>query len=503
MKKKSIMSGIHKWLGLPAAIVMLYMSCSGILLNHPRAIAPFDAPTFLLPADMRISTWGRGAAQCFAELADSTLVVGGKTGVLVIDADSQVERRRTGLPRSVARGEVLSMVREGGKLLAATASGVFESADHAKTWNPAGIRQPVISLVSYSSRVAAFTENAVHVLTGDGWQSHSLRTQPEHGSKTSLIHTVFSLHSGAILGLPGRILIDIAGAALFILSLGGIILFVMPSLRGSVKKSVARGSRAMVRYHLNHHKRLGLLLLIPMLLLPVTGFFMRPPFVMLLAPRNKTATPVVHPPQFGGTAAAAYDSVRGVFVLADKKRLYSLDTTFSHAPRVLSPSLPVHPMGITGLAIENPDSILVGSFSGLLRYRPSDSAVTSFASGMKVKNSRYPRHEKLWQVRALGDMQGRIVVVDFRKGPFYLDETPALPAMPENIGKLSPFSLWNFLFEVHNGRILRSWLPKGYVLHNPVAALLCIVALASGILVIVQRQRRSAVRGKQGAKEAV
>jgi hypothetical protein len=481
---------------------MLYMSCSGILLNHPRLIAGLNAPAFLLPPDMRINTWGRGAAQCFAKINDSLLVVGGKAGVFVVKGQSNtVERRIRGLPRSVSRGEVTALVHDGARLFAATPSGVYVSTDTAATWRPTDIRQSIVTMVRRGGSILAFAPDSVYALAAGKWSGHGLREHTAHASSSGLVHLVFSLHSGAVLGLPGRLLIDIAGLALFVLSLSGLVLFALPRLRGPVKKTLARTAKPILRYHLKHYKQLGLLLAVPMLLLPLTGFFMRPPFVMLLAPKTRPAAKSASEASFGGVSAAAFDSVRGRILLADKNTLYRLDTSLSGMPRVISPKLPVHPMGITGIAVEQSGSILVGSFSGLIRYSPADSSVTSFADGAPVKPGPYPRHKKLWQVRSLGACGDSLVVVDFRTGPFYRDNTPVLGPMPASVGRLSPFSLWNFLFELHNGRILRSWFPNGYMLHNPIAALLCMIALVTGFLIVL-RPRGARPLSKCNRREA-
>ncbi len=41
--------------------------------------------------------------------------------------------------------------------------------------------------------------------------------------------------------------------------------------------------------------------------------------------------------------------------------------------------------------------------------------------------------------------------------------------------------LWNYLFEVHNGRFFREWLGGGYILIVPLGALLLVLITLTGV----------------------
>ena len=166
------------------------------------------------------------------------------------------------------------------------------------------------------------------------------------------------------------------------------------------------------------------------------------------------------------------------------------DQFYASKPVQLSLNLPVHPMGITGIAMENATCVLIGSFAGLVRYNLHDSSATRFSDGKSVGPASFRTQKPQWQVGALSSIRDSCVVVDFRKGPQFFDKQPALAKMPASVASLSPSSLWHFLFELHNGRILRSFLPKGYILHNPIVAVLTILTLLSGIPLIMKRTKR-------------
>lgn len=488
---KKAVKTMHKYLGIPASIVMLYMSCSGILLNHPKMIAGVDAPVFLLPPDMRFSNWGRGAAQCFAGIGDSVLIVGGKVGVFISDArGNHFERRRKGLPGSVAKGEITDLLTRNDTLYAGTPSGLFMSIDTARSWHPTGLTDQIVSTISLKKRIVAFSEKNAYVKTINNWQKVPIAEKQKSRHSRSLVRFIFAIHSGEILGFPGRLLIDVAGLALFILGVSGLILTFLPMLRGKIKAMVARFTEPLTRYHLLHYRRLGWVLLIPMLILPITGFFMRPPFVMLLAPSAESTQQKPAETGMQEIAAVTFDTANVRLIIADKQRLYTIDTSFLTNPVAISRKLPVHPMGITGIAMENRNTVLVGSFAGLVRYNLRDSSVSSFPDGKPVGPASFRRQKPLWQVRALSSIKHSCVVVDFRKGPQFLNKQPALRKMPDNAASLSPSSLWHFLFEVHNGRALRSFFRKWYVLHNPFVAILTILALSSGIPLIIKRTKK-------------
>ena len=151
---RKFMKTFHKYLGLPGAIIFLYMSFTGILLNNPKLISAFNAPEFLLPKDMKMVNWGRGGAQVFCDLPDGSLLFGGKIGLHKVDKISDTVTDLTdALPHSVARGEVTALIRQDNHLFAGTVSGLYEARYPKLKWRQTLEKHAIISFLTLLSGV--------------------------------------------------------------------------------------------------------------------------------------------------------------------------------------------------------------------------------------------------------------------------------------------------------------------------------------------------------------
>ena len=85
------------------------------------------------------------------------------------------------------------------------------------------------------------------------------------------------LHDGAILGLPGKLLVDAAGLSLAFLSLSGALVWAVVRFRRRLKgkRRVFRASRFCRKWHL----RLGIWSVFLLFLITLTGTLVRPPFL--------------------------------------------------------------------------------------------------------------------------------------------------------------------------------------------------------------------------------
>ncbi len=472
---------LHKYLGLPIAIMMIYMSISGILLNHPSLIKHFDAPAFLLPPDMKVNNWGRGAVLTSAKLGD-TLLVGGKLGVFKLFGDDVIEMNN-GLPSSVQTGTIFSLFHDTltSKIYAGSSSGLFCFDTANNEWiHVEGVRGKISVVSRFDSLLTAVSADTVYQLTNENW---SRTTLTKNGvlkpKKHSRIEYLFGLHSGELLGLPGRIFMDGIALIFISLSITGIGLMFFPKW---TRKKIKR----QVKFHYTHHKKWGVLLIIPMLIIPVTGFFMRPPFMMLF---REPAPKQMESPQI--TEIPLHEDIVSIIEQEDslhivtKKHLY---ITSGFGEKLIEKAkLPVHPMGAYGAVAENDSTLLIGSFSGLLRY--SHGEFYNYYGGDKINRTQF-RKTGPYQVSGVMNVGGEIKIIDLRKGVFDLIDSLPLAAMPEVIQKRSTYSLWNFLFELHNGRILKTWLNGFYLIHNIVASIGTILVIISGYIIVIRIKKR-------------
>lgn len=482
------MQRLHRWLGIPIAIAMLYMSLSGILLNHPVLIASWNAPRWLLPADMRSVNWGRGAIQSWITLADGSLLAGGKGGVYRMDATAgTVEPVNEGLPGSVALGAIQDLARDSaGNIWAGTPSGVFSLHVDSKRWRADGPYQEIVALVARDSVLYAFSPHAVWSRQNSGdWNLVREWPVPDPG----FIHLLFDLHSGAILGKPGKLLYDIAGMALFLLGVGGLYLVCIPFAAKRLSARLKRVGSWLVRYHLRHQRKAGWLLVVPMVIIPATGLFMQPPFSALLSSLKSVDDVASVGPHPGLWSAALYDESRERWVLADGDRLWQTENSEFAMIEPMGARLPVHPMGVTGL-VQIDSLYIVGSFGGLLAYSPENNRVVDALTGKPVLQ---PSMRSRTQVRSVGALNRQLAYGDLRKGWLVRQNNAWNEVMPvpRDFKIPSTYSLWNYLFELHNGRILRSWISTFYMLHNPIVALGTLAVVLSGVMLVLRKRKRS------------
>ncbi len=69
-------------------------------------------------------------------------------------------------------------------------------------------------------------------------------------------------------------------------------------------------------------------------------------------------------------------------------------------------------------------------------------------------------------------------------------------AMPDEIRSQSRISLWNTLFELHNGRIFEQFIGPSYWLIIPLGGILLLIITLSGTINWLRRHRRKALRQK-------
>lgn len=143
-------------------------------------------------------------------------------------------------------------------------------------------------------------------------------------------------------------------------------------------------------------------------------------------------------------------------------------------------------MGITGMIVK-PDTLLIGSLGGLLYFLPKTQTSHDFISGKEIHQSKM---YSPWQIKALAPYKETIAISDLRKGWFQFQKGQWIPISPvsQTPKALSTYSFWHFLFEIHNGRILRSWLPKLYMLHNPFVAIGTFLVVFSGVVLVLRKK---------------
>ncbi len=511
---------LHRYLGLVLFLYLALEGVTGILLNHPGLISGLAVPRWLVPPSYRIGNWSRGSLRTavFSERDPKLGFFAGSEGVWkTSDGGVTFEPLESGYPRSSYHrrtNHVLLLEDAGGaRLWAATRGGLYECDLKQETWRPVelgGEPEEVRKILLVDRRLVVFTpshayESAASTALGAaGFRPVSLARAGGSGEDGfRLVTLMAALHGGEIWGLPGRLLIDLVGAGLVFLSLSGVYVWYFPrALRWSFRGHRAahtgdtrqrRAYRWLYKYHLD----LGVWATLFLIVIAGTALCLPPsPLVSLTArttvSRGYWPGPLPTDPWHESIGNATYDSERHEIVIESKGSLWRGPADFSGAFTKDPARLPVGAMG-TNVMEATRDGLLVGSFSGLYLSRLDGGPPTDLRTGKPSPQGTPRRPVGDWQVagyfetpageRFVATHNGGLTGIgDARPGNRFQppDEMIAGYRMP----------LWSFLFEIHNGRILRDWMGRGYFLISLVGAGSLLVISLTGLYDWAYRKSR-------------
>ena len=486
---------LHRWLGITATLFILFFAISGIVLNHRSFFSAADINRKYLPASYHYKNWNLAAVKSAYELSPDSMLVYGNIGIWLTDPGfNHYTPFMQGMRRGTDNRRTTRIVQtNSGQLLAASMSGLYQLMD--QKWQP--IRLPV-----KENRITGITQNqdTVWVLTRSHLltllhngsyfeaQKHVLPHPTNFKRETSLFRALWLIHSGKILGLPGKLLVDLMGLIMIFLCLSGIVWFVAPDLMKSLKNRVTVRKRfaSLNRFSLKWHNTLGIWTLFFMILLTLTGMFLRPPLLITIIRSKFPAikhTLLDHPnPWYDKLRDIQFDRLSNQLVLSTSEGFFLASTTFSDSLKRIPLQPPISVMGIN--VFEQPfDGVFItGSFSGIHRWVPSAMQVNDYITGAPVAPGRGMANP-FGSIPVAGYIKmdnGAEYLFDYNAGMLNLQPGIHSPPMPEVIKRNSPMPLWNLALEVHTGRYYSFFLGKYNILFIPVAGLVILLVLISG-----------------------
>jgi uncharacterized iron-regulated membrane protein len=494
---------IHKWIGLFLLLFLILEAVSGIFLNHPDLISGLSMPKLLVPNNYHIDNWSRSAliqAQ-FSEIDSNLSFVCGRKGVWESrDAGRTLTKLDGGeYPESgyYGRAQSILLVEDvpSPYLLAGLYGGLYKYSLSTKTWGKVALGEDIERIVKVDrdqNGIIAFGRSNIYrsasINNLDFKHINLLRTVER--DEITLIDYFFHIHDGRAWGLGGRLLFDLAGLIIIFLSVSGIYMWILPKKMKRSKKKGLLIDKNKIRksygFHSKYHFKLGIWAALLLLISGGTGLFMRPPTVVLLG--NNTVDMKYYP---GFRNENPWeDKIRNATVDSVNSSIY-LDCTdgFWHGPsdfskpfeRVNSP-VPIFAMGATVFDSESDGQLLIGSFSGLCRinfntgtrtwygnsdpsnqpgqFRPSSNMITGYF--------KTPTGEEYDTGYFVGLKQASGEKIDRFK-------------MPEALIKSDSMPLWNYMFEIHNGRFFKFLFGSFYILIIPIGSLLFVIMSLTGI----------------------
>jgi hypothetical protein len=496
---------LHRWPGLILSFVLLWFAFSGILLNHRSWFSGVDINRRFLPSNYAYRNWNNAAIKGNLILSPDTILLYGNIGIWRTDsAFSHVEPFQQGFPHGSDHVKIFDLHRTAnGDLFAATLFGMYVFDPVLSSWEKLPVpaeNERFTGIESIGDTVYAVNRSFLWKGLSKGIHTRFSRLEfaapAGYDHKITLFATIWQIHSGEIFGLPGRFFVDFAGILTIFLSVTGIIYFFCPGiLRRKAKRHKSVSCTARVsRWTLRWHNLAGAWTFPVLLLTFSTGIFLRPP--LLLAIAKSRVAPAKHSnldqpnPWYDKLRDILYDPSSGQWMVSTSEGIFHCGKN-DLTPVWYENQPPVSVMGITVFMPDGGNGFLVGSFSGLFHWNPSEPEVTDFISG------------KTWHAepggRPVGDHKvtgiirgnhGELYVADYDAGIIPPGPGKSFAAMPREIIDRSGMSLWNVALEIHTGRIFQGLLGDFYILLVPLAGLTGIMIVLSGYLLWRRRYRR-------------
>ena len=528
----------HRWFGLVLSVFMLVFCVSGIILNHRQLFAGCEVSRSLMPSAYHIKNFNNGIIKGSIKInhrisktpSDSILAYG-YGGVWLTDAEMKSWKDfNKGLPKNVDGRNIRNMVQtKNGEIWCAAMMDVYRF--DGKEWKMFPLadneeRIADITLTKDSTSIIAMTRSAVYEISGKKTDAANEKRdaisektsvtrkiigQPEgFVPEVTLFKTVWHLHSGAFFGLTGRLVVDAIAIVLIILSITGIILFILPyrirrQKRLQAREKMQKLGKQMV-FHAKWHNKLGYTTIILTLWLAITGMCLRPPLMIPLA-MNKTTEKVKDGNVWHDKLRAIrWDAAEGNWLVSTSEGFLRVDEHFLHKPTLLNKEKApkVSPMGVTVFESVGQGGWLVGSFSGMFRWYPEKNLIVDYFTGKQnIEKSMIPISSHLVSGYSQDFFDGKEVVFDYSKGASFGNaenlrntenlknaETKSFSASTPEVLSAIPMSLWNVALELHVGRCYSPFLGPLSDLFVFISGLLITLVLLSGYIIIKRRKKK-------------
>jgi len=491
---------LHKYIGLCMILFLIWSSLSGIILNHPGLFSGISVPGWLVPGQYRTENWNRSSLieLLFLESDPQTGFAGGKKGVWkTTDGGVTFERMTDGYPGSLYYGKVndLLLTETGPRttLYAATFGGLWACDPAVGKWEklfPSKGSRDVKKVLKIGERIVLFTPSAAwESVTGDGGSGFTRiglkREGEEKAERVSLVRLFFDLHGGHAWGMAGRVLFDIIGLLIIFLSVSSFYIWYFPK-----KWKRNRGGRARQKkthgWFYKYHLRLGIWAAVILLLIGGTAFFMRPPFLAVIAMGDMDAS--FYPGKFPDNpwdqkihSALHLVERKQVMIEAADGMWIGDDSLKGEFRKTRAPVL-VFVMGATVLEEYHEGGYIVGSFNGLYHISGRGPA-RDLVNGKPVRFVSPVRPAEKMISGYFRTPAGEEFIAAFEQGvvPLKGASLKGRFRQPEELTRDNRLPLWNYMFELHNGRIFKDLIGNGYILIIPIGSFLFVLITLTGI----------------------
>jgi len=485
---------LHKYVGLFLLFIFLFMAGTGILINHPSLLSSFSVPAKWLGESYQYANWNRFSFRDSILTDDGGMFIGGKMGVWYSSGSGiPFEALNTGLPDSFYQRDINTLLavdyKDDGFLFAGGRSGLFYRKQNADLWLPVpGMKDvEIVDLLLNNGQIMAFSSHGCY--TAPVFQVNPVFKQipVQIDSEEQWVpgyRILFELHSGKLFGVPGRLLADVTALLLVFLCISALYIWYIPWRKRRFKKKSRRRNRIFATFY-SYHLTVGIWVAFFLFLIAGSGTFIRPPLILF-----SSMIPIPQAILAGKTPEIlkAAISGNGDLVLATRDGWYKGATSFIPSLKAVTPPVPVFGMGTTILESLNDQQLLVGSFSGIYKWNVGEG------TGVDLEGNSAPAKAGLMPGKVMaaaalikdGTFAG---YADYKRGLLTGDNIPILdrPFPTEELENRT--SLYHFLFELHNGRILRDSIGAFYILYVPLVGLALMLVVLTGVFDWLKRKK--------------
>ncbi len=523
---------LHKYVGLLLILYGMLMGVSGIFVNHPEWIASLSVPRWLVPPQYHPHNLDRGTLNQLIYAANNPqqAYFSGTEGVWqTSDGGYTFQPMANGFPSARFQRVTNSLLLwegKGDRLFAGTESGLFVCDPAVGLWDEVSLgkkAESVRSILAVDGNIVVCTDsdlwNCVAPPAGDEpWTFQKIDSQrsiadDSPARRVSVILVFFELHSGAFFGQYGKLLFDLVGVITVLLCCSGFYLWYYPwrkkyrhkrrvenetlaFLRSSTNEHTSQGqeckrskANAAFRFLFKYHLKIGIWVTPILLLMAGTGFFMRPP--LLLVPARFSVPASWYPGHStvesweGRITRAVHDQLNHQIIIESSDGFWvAPDGDLTQPFVAFDWPLPIHIMGSTVLDTDHQTGYLIaGSFSGGFRFDPVHHEVIDIMTGHGARDVPTMRSAEHMVTGHFTTPAGEEFVTTFHGGliPIGNAKREGRFEMPSAMIDDYQMPLWNYMFEIHNGRFFRDWIGSWYLLVPILGSMLFFILAITGL----------------------
>lgn len=500
-KSLRIYRKLHKWPGVIIAFFAILFATSGIVMNHRQTFSAIDVSRNLLPENYRYQNWNLSAVRGSLPLERDSILIYGNIGIWKSSSSlSGFTDFNQGFPEGIDGRKIYSVVQFNNSLFAGTHFGLYNRNVPGTKWvkNELPVKQERIADVNLKGDTLLVLTRHYLLKSADGATFETIQLPEPIGyeRKTGLFDTLWELHSGELLGLPGQLMVDLLGVVTIVLSITGLLHFFFPKLikRRKKKNKPVKKLAGTFRTNLRWHNVVGYIFVAFLIINTLAGIHLRPPLLIAISNVKVGIISGTHldnsNPWFDKLRRVEWDKNLNRYIFSTSEGFYSADVSFSQP---LQPVIPQPPVSVMGLNVFKPVGemqYLTGSFNGMFLWNLETGGISDFFSGKPYaapKGMSNPIGANM--VAGLVEAGEHAWWFDYNRGAISLSGKPFAP-MPKKILKKSPMSLWNVSLEIHTGRIFEHLVGPFYILYVPLAGLCLITVLVSGFFVWWKAHRK-------------